>query len=108
MNQIFFLSLVCLKGVNYKLEYLKSEVSHAGPRAPEPRRPTAGRGARPPLALAASLQGPGQDDPTLLFKAIQLHQCIEKDLFDLNIKFYSFFFFLKFPFLEEQRREEQF
>lgn len=31
MNQIlFFLPLVCLKGVNYKLGYLKKEVSHVG------------------------------------------------------------------------------
>lgn len=60
MNQIFFLPLVCLKGVNYKLEYLKNEVSHMGPRAPQPRSPTAGRGARLPLSLAARLQDPGQ------------------------------------------------
>ena len=60
MNQIFFLPLVSLKGVNYKLEYLKNEVSHAGPRAPQPRSPTAGRGARPPLSLAARLQDAGQ------------------------------------------------
>lgn len=97
MNQIFFLPLICLKGVNYKLEYLKSEVSHAGPRAPRPWSPTAGRGARPPLASAARLQEPGfktqaRDDPALLFKAIQLHQCTETALFNLNIKVYSFFF----------------
>lgn len=37
-----------------------------------------------------------RDDPALLPKAIQLQRCTETALFDLNIKFYSFFFFFHF------------
>ena len=42
-----------------------------------------------------------RDDPTLLFKAIQLHQRTETALFDLSIKFYSLFE-KKNSFLEER------
>lgn len=62
------------------------------PELLSPGAPQLGIGARPPLALAARLQAQARDDPTLLFRAIQLHQCTEKALFDLSIKFYSLFF----------------
>lgn len=74
-------------------------MSHAGLGCLAPE-PTVGRGARPPLALAATPAEPqARDDPTLLFKAIWLLQCTGKALFDLNVKFYSFFKKKKFFFL---------
>lgn len=47
-----------------------------------------------------------RDESALLFKAIQLHQCTETALFDLNMKFYSTP--QPISFLEEQEREEWF
>lgn len=60
MNQIFSLPLVCLKGVNYKLECLKSKVSLVGPGLLGPWSLMAGREARLPRSLAARLPDPGQ------------------------------------------------
>lgn len=98
MNQIFFfLPLVCLKGINYKLEYLQSEVSHGAPGllSSEPHSWDGGQ-AVVSLFPQSGSQIPARDDPALLFKAIQLRQCTETALSDLNIKFYSFFFFFHF------------
>lgn len=98
MNQIFFfLPLVCLKGVNYKLEYLKSKVSQAGPGLLGPGAPQLGEGPGCLLLWQPGSEPQARDDPTLLFRPIQLHQCTEKALFDLNIKFYSFFLKNFFP-----------
>lgn len=69
-------------------------------------RYAAGRRARPSLFLwQPGSKTQARDDPALL-KAIRLQQRTETALFDLNIKFYSLFFFFLISFLEE--REEWF
>lgn len=78
-------------------------MSHAGPGLLSPGAPQLGEGPGRLLLWQPGSKPQARDDPTLLFRAIQLHQCTEKALFDLSIKFYSFFFLKKkILFLEEQ------